>query len=182
MSRGTGARFVIATNRDLRAMVSAGGFRADLYYRIQTHEIRLPPLRERREDLLPLTDRFLDEAGEKLGKPRLALPPQLGDLLASYDFPGNVRELRSMVFAAVSRQKSRMLSLDAFREAMGRGASRGRSRRARPVRARDGPRSRPASGCPRSRPRPRASSRRPSSVPTATTRSRPGCSGSRRRR
>lgn len=123
VSRGSGARFVIATNRDLRALAAAGGFRADLYYRIQTHEIRIPPLRERREDLLPLTDHFLDEACARLGKPRLAVPPQLGDLLASYHFPGNVRELRSMVFAAVSRQKSRMLSLDAFREAMGRGAA-----------------------------------------------------------
>ncbi len=121
--RGSGARFVIATNRDLRSMTGAGGFRADLYYRIQTHEIRLPPLRERKEDLLPLADRFFDEACAKLDKPRLVSPPQLADLLASYDFPGNVRELRSMVFAAVTRQKSRMLSLDAFREAMGRSAA-----------------------------------------------------------
>jgi transcriptional regulator with GAF, ATPase, and Fis domain len=118
--RGSGARFVMATNRDLRAMAASGAFRADLYYRIQTHEIRLPPLRERKEDLLPLADRLFDEACAKLGKPRLPAPPQLADLLACYDYPGNVRELRSMVFAAVARQKSRMLSLDAFREAMGR--------------------------------------------------------------
>jgi len=122
VNRSSSARFVIATNRDLRSLSAAGSFRTDLYYRIQTHEIRLAPLRERREDLAPLVSRFLDEACAKLGKPRLALPPQLPDLLASYHFPGNVRELRSKVFAAVSRQKTKMLSLDAFREAMGRGA------------------------------------------------------------
>jgi DNA-binding NtrC family response regulator len=120
VTRASGARFVIATHRDLRALVASGAFRADLYYRIQTHETRLPPLRERPEDLMALVDRFLGEACSRLEKPRLALPPQLADLLASYHFPGNVRELRSMVFAAVGRQKSRMLSLDAFREAMGR--------------------------------------------------------------
>ncbi|MGZ6315398.1 MAG: AAA-type ATPase lid domain-containing protein, partial [Candidatus Limnocylindrales bacterium] len=97
LPRMTSARFVVATNRDLPQLVSAGQFRRDLYYRLQTHEIRMPPLRERKEDLPLLLDRFLDQAAHDLGKKRLAVPRELLTLLETYDFPGNVRELRSMV-------------------------------------------------------------------------------------
>jgi DNA-binding NtrC family response regulator len=120
LPRVTSARFVIGTNRDLPSLVASGQFRRDLYYRLQTHEIRIPPLRERRDDLPLLLDRFLEEAARQLGKKRLAVPPELLTLLETYDFPGNVRELRSMVFSAVTRQRERMLSLETFREAMGR--------------------------------------------------------------
>jgi two-component system nitrogen regulation response regulator GlnG len=118
--RTTNARFLLATNRNLRELVEQGQFRKDLYFRLQTHEIRIPPLRERREDTALLLDHFLEEAARKLERKRLAVPPELLTLLETYDFPGNVRELRSMVFNAVSRQREKMLSLQPFREAMGR--------------------------------------------------------------
>jgi DNA-binding NtrC family response regulator len=120
LPRVTSARFIVATNRDLPALVAGGQFRRDLYYRLQTHEIRIPPLRERRDDLPLLLDLFLEEAARQLGKKRLAVPPELLTLLESYDFPGNVRELRSLIFNAVSRQGEKMLSVQPIREAMGR--------------------------------------------------------------
>jgi len=119
LARSTGARFVIATHRDLPELVASGEFRRDLYFRLQTYEVRIPPLRERKEDLPLLLDHFLGQAAEQLGKKRLAVPPELLVLLQTYDFPGNVRELRSMIFNAVSRQREKMLSLQPFREAMG---------------------------------------------------------------
>lgn len=117
--RATSARFVLATNRNLPEMVGDGEFRRDLYFRLQTYEIRVPPLREKKEDLPLLLDHFLTEAAEKLGKKVLAVPPELLILLENYDYPGNVRELRSMIFNAVSRQREKMLSMGPFREAMG---------------------------------------------------------------
>lgn len=120
--RSTDARFLLATNRDLLELVKEGRFRKDLYYRLQTYEIRIPPLRERKEDIPLLLDHFLEEAARTLGRKRLAVPPELLTLLETYDYPGNVRELRSMVFNAVSRQKDKMLSLGPFREAMGQAA------------------------------------------------------------
>jgi DNA-binding NtrC family response regulator len=121
LARSTTARFVVATNQDLSDPTGAGAFRRDLYYRLQTHEVRIPPLRRRKEDLAPLVDLFLDQATRALGAKRLAVPPELYPLLETYDFPGNVRELRSMVMAAVSRQREKMLPLAPFREAMGLG-------------------------------------------------------------
>ena len=118
----TDARIVVATNKNLREAVGSGEFRKDLYYRLSAHEVRLPPLRERRGDLTLLVHHFLDEASKKLSRKKLAIPPELIPLLETYDFPGNIRELRSMVFDAVSRQSEKMLSLKSFREAMGRDA------------------------------------------------------------
>lgn len=118
----TRARFILCTNRDLRSATASGAFRKDLYYRISSHEINLPPLRERKDDIPLLLDFFLDEACLRLSQTRLAVPSQLEALLASYHFPGNVRELRSMVFDAVSKQHTGTLSLGPFRTAMGRDA------------------------------------------------------------
>ena len=75
--RSTDARFVLATNRNLEESISAGQFRKDLYFRLQTHEIRIPPLQERRDDLPLLLDHFLDQACENLSKNKLAVPPEL---------------------------------------------------------------------------------------------------------
>jgi DNA-binding NtrC family response regulator len=120
LPRVTTARFVVASSRDLPALVAGGQFRRDLFYRLQTHEVRIPALRERRDDLPLLLDHFLAQACGRLGRKRLAVPPELLTLLETWDFPGNVRELRSMIFNAVSRQGERTLSLETFREAMGR--------------------------------------------------------------
>jgi DNA-binding NtrC family response regulator len=118
----TDARVILSTNRDLGEAVKSGTLRKDLYYRISAHEIRLPPLRERKGDLPLLVHHFMEEAAQKLKKKTLALPPELIPLLETYDFPGNIRELRSMIFDAVSRQTEKMLSTKPIREAIGRDA------------------------------------------------------------
>lgn len=117
------ARFVVSTNLDLKARVAEGLFRRDLYFRLQAHHVRVPPLRDRTEDVPLLLENFLGLAAAELGKKKPTPPPELAVLLQSYHFPGNVRELRNMVFDAVSRHSSRKLSTEAFREAMGRGGT-----------------------------------------------------------
>lgn len=109
------ARFVVATNQDLAELVRDGRFRKDLYYRLQTHEIEIPPLRERRDDLPLLFQHFIDRSAEALGKPVPSVPPELYTLLNLYQFPGNIRELESMVHDALSKERGRTLSLDVFR-------------------------------------------------------------------
>ena len=117
--RRSNARIVLATNRDLSAMASEGHFRKDLYYRLSTHSVEIPPLRERKDDLALLVQHFFAQAAKELGKRLPTVPPQLYTLLETYDFPGNVRELGSLVFDAVSRHRSGILSLATFRERIG---------------------------------------------------------------
>jgi DNA-binding NtrC family response regulator len=114
------ARVIAATHQDLAAKERAGNFRRDLYYRLRTHRVRVPPLRERKGDLPLLLDHFLDEAARSLGKKRPTPPRQLVQLLATHDFPGNVRELRALVFDAVSLHQGGVLSMEVFLEAVGR--------------------------------------------------------------
>lgn len=115
LPRRSAARILVATNHDLTALISEGRFRKDLYYRLSTHELRVPPLRARKDDLPLLLDHFLDEACAKLEKKKPSVPPRVVELLATHDFPGNVRELRSMVYDSVSRQSSPTLSLTDFK-------------------------------------------------------------------
>jgi len=114
------ARIIVATNQNLMQKMAEGRFRKDFYYRLQTHKVHIPPLHERRDDLPLLIDHFLDEAARELGKKKPTVPRQLPPLLESYNFPGNIRELKSMIYDAVSRHKSGILSMDSFLEAMGR--------------------------------------------------------------
>jgi NtrC-family two-component system response regulator AlgB len=93
-TRHADVRIVAATNRELDAEVKAGRFRQDLMYRLNTFELEVPPLRERREDVLPLARRFLAFFAKK--GPR-ELSPEAEAALARYDWPGNVRELRNAV-------------------------------------------------------------------------------------
>ncbi len=118
------ARVVVATHQDLAALEKAGRFRRDLYYRLVTHRVRVPPLRERKDDIPLLIEHFLAEAARDLGKKKPTPPRQLAQLLATHDFPGNVRELRAMVYDAVSVHEGRVLSMDAFRHAIGQDAAR----------------------------------------------------------
>lgn len=118
--RRSNARVVVATNTNLEKQMEAGTFRRDLYYRLSVHHVHLPRLAERREDLPLLVEAFMTAAAEEMGKPVPTVPPELNTLLRTYHFPGNVRELRSMVFDAVGRHRSRVLSLEAFRAAMAR--------------------------------------------------------------
>ncbi|PLX98997.1 MAG: two-component system response regulator [Desulfuromonas sp.] len=113
------ARIVVATHADLDAKMASGEFRRDLYYRLISHHVQLPPLRERKEDIPLLLDRFLAEAAEQLGKSKPTPPKELAVLLSTYDFPGNVRELEAMVYDAVSLHTGKTLSMKSFLERIG---------------------------------------------------------------
>lgn len=115
------ARILAATNRSLSDMVARGQFRKDLYYRLCTHHVEIPPLRERPEDIPVLLDHFLEKAARTLNRKKPVLPPQAVTLLTNYSFPGNVRELEAMVCDAVTRHRSGVLSLDSFRRCMKEG-------------------------------------------------------------
>ncbi len=110
------ARIIVATNKDLDEVIKDGRFRQDLFYRLQTHRIIVPPLRQRPEDIPPLLDHFIERAAESLGKKKPTVPQELYNLLQTYYFPGNVRELQSIVFDAVSKHTSRMMSMKVFQE------------------------------------------------------------------
>src|SRR6266853_149795 len=88
-------RVVAATNRDLRKAVERGDFREDLYYRLQVFDIRIAPLRERKTDILPLSESFLQEIGKSFGRPPAGLTRDAREALLMHDWPGNVRELRN---------------------------------------------------------------------------------------
>ena len=107
-------RLIAATNRDLAAEVNAGRFREDLYYRLNVIQIRVPPLRERREDVLLLADHFLRRFGAGLGQEQLALSREAKKRLDSYEFPGNVRELENLIERAVTLADGPEVTLDAL--------------------------------------------------------------------
>lgn len=108
------ARIIVATHQNLAEKERGGAFRRDLYYRLRTHQVQLPSLRDRRGDIPLLLDHFLEEAAQALGKKKPTPPKGLAQYLATYCFPGNVRELKAMVYDAVSVHRDRMLSMDTF--------------------------------------------------------------------
>jgi len=89
-------RLVVATNRDLEKNVAEGTFREDLYYRLNVFPIMIPPLRERREDIAPLTRFFLGRAANRYSRPMPEVQPDAMDMLDAYHWPGNIRELRNI--------------------------------------------------------------------------------------
>ncbi|HEY2902349.1 MAG TPA: sigma 54-interacting transcriptional regulator, partial [Polyangia bacterium] len=95
--RSVDLRIISATNRDLPAVVKAGGFRQDFYYRLNVFAIDVPPLRRRREDILPLVDRFL----QRCGVPADKLTARSREKLLQYDWPGNIRELENVMERAL---------------------------------------------------------------------------------
>ncbi|MCB9564495.1 MAG: sigma-54-dependent Fis family transcriptional regulator [Kofleriaceae bacterium] len=103
------ARWVAATNRDLRAMIAAGTFREDLYHRLAVFPIRLPPLRERREDIPPLAAHLLRRIGDELGRPGLSLAAAARARIEVAPWPGNVRELRNVLERAAILSESRTI-------------------------------------------------------------------------
>src|SRR5262245_59168445 len=117
--RQSRARVVVATNRDVVQAVQAGTFRKDLYYRLRAHHVQIPPLRARRDDLQLLVPHCLAKAVAALHKAVPTPPRALYQLLHTYAFPGNVRELEAMVFDAVARHAGGSLSLQAFKDAIG---------------------------------------------------------------
>ena len=94
-------RIIAASNRNLEKLVSAGGFREDLFYRVRVFPIRIPPLRERPDDVDPLIDWYLEHLPTELGKRRVPLQAVARERLRAYDWPGNVRELRNCLERAI---------------------------------------------------------------------------------
>lgn len=109
-------RVVASTHRDLDKLRQQGNFRDDLYYRLVSHHIRLPPLRDRLGDIQMLLDYFLEQEAKALGKNKPTYHPELLKLLGTYKFPGNIRELKAVVGDAVANHQSKMLSSTVFRE------------------------------------------------------------------
>jgi DNA-binding NtrC family response regulator len=118
------ARIVATTNRDLDARMAEGKFRNDLYYRLSTHWLHIPPLRERTDDLPLLLNDLLREAAEKGHKEIPPVPAELPSLLATCDFPGNIRSLRRAVINALAGHSAGDLPLDPFRELLARAKTR----------------------------------------------------------
>ena len=109
-------RLISATNRDLEAAVEAGTFRKDLYYRLKIVTVRLPPLRERREDIPLLTAHFLKEFAARHGKGVQRVSDAVRKAMAAYDWPGNVRELRNLVESMVVQDSDGVLDMDDIQE------------------------------------------------------------------
>ena len=107
-------RLVAATNRDLAEAVRGGSFREDLYYRLNVVQIRVPPLRERREDVLPLADHFLRRFAAEHARPVPRLSADAKRRLSEYWFPGNVRELENLIERAVALSNGDEVTVDAL--------------------------------------------------------------------
>jgi len=97
----TNVRVIAATNRDLEAAIAAGTFRSDLFYRLNVFPIEVPPLRERQEDIPVLVEYFIDRYARKAGKSFRAVSKKSLDLLQSYPWPGNIRELQNVIERSV---------------------------------------------------------------------------------
>jgi two-component system response regulator PilR (NtrC family) len=114
VEREVDVRIVAATNRDLETEVEKGTFRQDLFYRLDVIRIRLPPLRERREDLPLLVDHFLRKFSAEHGCKVAGVDPEAMQALMAYHFPGNVRELENLIERAVILATGDRLAVDAF--------------------------------------------------------------------
>jgi len=115
--RKSNVRIVVATNRNLKEMsINKDGFRNDLYFRLSAHQINIPALRERLDDLSLLIDYFLEDSSHDMGKKKPTPPPELVAYLSTYHFPGNVRELKALVYDAVANHKTKMLNLGVFKK------------------------------------------------------------------
>ena len=112
--KSSSARIVLATNVNMQERIKEGRFRRDLYYRLCSHQINIPALRERREDIPLLLESFIEEAARHFGRSIPEISPELVQALAEYDFPGNVRELQARVSDAVARHGEGILTLDDF--------------------------------------------------------------------
>jgi two-component system, NtrC family, response regulator HydG len=118
-SRKVDVRVLAATNRNLAREVQAGRFREDLYYRLRVIELRVPALRDRRDDVLPLARLFVARASERLGRRISGLTPRAAQQLLRYDWPGNVRELENAIERAVVLADGARLDVDDLPEEVG---------------------------------------------------------------
>jgi two-component system response regulator PilR (NtrC family) len=106
---GADIRVIAATNRDLPRMIADGTFREDLYYRINVIAVHLPPLRERPEDILLLAEHFLAKYREQMGKGVTGFTPDAAEVLESFDWPGNVRQLEHAIERAVALERGSLI-------------------------------------------------------------------------
>jgi DNA-binding NtrC family response regulator len=111
-ARAINVRVLAATNRDLLADVHGARFRQDLYYRLRVVEVVVPPLRARREDILPLARQLLAAAAKRVGRRAPALTPDAASLLLQYEWPGNVRELENALERAIALMRSDRIGID----------------------------------------------------------------------
>jgi two-component system response regulator PilR (NtrC family) len=107
-------RIISATNKKLEDEVIAGDFREDLFYRLNVIEVKIPPLRERKSDLLPLAQHFLEKYSTELGKQVTKFSSYAIDLLKKYDFPGNIRELENLIERSVALSNTNILLPDSL--------------------------------------------------------------------
>lgn len=107
-------RLICATNKDMNQLVDNGEFREDLLYRINTIHIEVPPLRRRKDDIMPLAEHFLTKYSEKYGKPSLSITQQAKEKLTDYSWPGNIRELEHTIEKAVIMSESGKLKVHDF--------------------------------------------------------------------
>ena len=105
-------RLICATQKDLKEEIQKGTFREDLYYRLNVVPIMLPPLRERREDILLLTDHFVEKFSKKMGREITGLSGDSKTLLLRYPFPGNIRELENMLERAIALIKGKVIEAE----------------------------------------------------------------------
>jgi two-component system response regulator AtoC len=110
------ARIIAATNKDLKSMVQENRFRDDLYYRLNIVSIRIPPLRERREDIVPLVDYLLTKINKDLHKRVLGVSDEMMDIFMKYKWPGNIRELENLLVRAMVVSKGQVLVRGDFPE------------------------------------------------------------------
>lgn len=114
-SKSIDVRILVATNRDILDEVKNERFRADLFYRLSMYTIKIPPLRERKKDILPLARYFIQKYGNNRADPIESFSPELEQRLLEYSFPGNIRELENMMASAVLLEKTRELTLSSVR-------------------------------------------------------------------
>ena len=109
-------RFIAATNQDIKRLISEREFREDLYYRLNIMEIFIPPLRDRREDIKPLSAYFLQRHIPSVNKKITGFTKEAIDILMNYSFPGNVRELENIIERAIILEKGTLITPESFPE------------------------------------------------------------------
>ena len=114
------ARVIAATNKNLEKEIQAGGFRDDLFFRIAVIPIHVPPLRERRDDIIVLVDYFLNQLAQAYGRRQKRLTPEAGAILENYHWPGNVRELRNIVERLMIMGEAETIAAGQVRQALPR--------------------------------------------------------------
>jgi len=105
-------RIIAATNKNLEEKIKDQSFREDLYYRLNVVSVKIPPLRERKEDILPMIEGFIEKYCEENNKEKLEISKEAADVLMKYNYPGNVRELENIIERAVVLTRGKVITLN----------------------------------------------------------------------